>query len=243
MTNIKPLQRLYFKWYLPVTESPLFVIPGFMSCCTTKWNCPLSPCGALAGGPQTCRGDRNLLRLGWRNCSDPPPTHGASQFHSLWAWGSWWGRWRLDWVMEVFSENLGAWQLEGTSGRSYFDFVSIIGMFLQLLDLFAYSSDRELLTWQSSPDYCHGLLVSSLIPFFFSSFFFLKPKSDLVMLQLKIQWFPFAFRISSDFSTRPASSCVGCPCPLVCLQLAVAPEDSSLSDVKLLAVLFLPLLH
>jgi hypothetical protein len=49
MTNIKSSQRLDFKLYLPVTESLLFVIPGFMSCCTTKWNCPLSPWRALAG--------------------------------------------------------------------------------------------------------------------------------------------------------------------------------------------------
>lgn len=49
MTNIKSSQRLDFKWYLPVTESLLFVILGFMSCCTTKWDCPLSPWRALAG--------------------------------------------------------------------------------------------------------------------------------------------------------------------------------------------------
>lgn len=49
MTNIKSSQRLDFKLYLPVTESLLFVIPGFMSCCTTKWNCPLYPWGTLAG--------------------------------------------------------------------------------------------------------------------------------------------------------------------------------------------------
>lgn len=48
MTNIKPLQRLYFKWHIPITEFSLFVIPGFMSCCTTKWDRPLSPWGALA---------------------------------------------------------------------------------------------------------------------------------------------------------------------------------------------------
>lgn len=39
---------MYFKWYIPITEFSLFVIPGFMSCYTTKWNHPLSPWGAHA---------------------------------------------------------------------------------------------------------------------------------------------------------------------------------------------------
>lgn len=86
MTNIKPLQRLYFKWYLPVTESSLFVIPGFMSCCTTKWNHPLSPLGGTGWGTSSMP-RRQKPTQAWTQ-SQTTSVHGTSQFHSLCTWGS-----------------------------------------------------------------------------------------------------------------------------------------------------------
>lgn len=85
MTNIKPLQRLYFKWYLPVTESSLFVIPGFMSCCTTKWNHPFSLGGT--GWGTSNMPQRQKPTQAW-TLSQTTSVHGTSQFHSLCTWGS-----------------------------------------------------------------------------------------------------------------------------------------------------------
>lgn len=82
-TNIKSSQRLDFKWNLPVTESLLFVIPGFMSCCTTKWDCPLVPLGGTGRGPQASDRDRSPLRLGCRECNLWPLVLGAPCCHSL----------------------------------------------------------------------------------------------------------------------------------------------------------------
>lgn len=86
MTNIKPLQRLYFKWYLPVTESSLFVIPGFMSCCTTKWNHPFSPLGGTGWGISNMP-RRQKPTQAW-TLSQTTSIQGTSQFHSLCTWGS-----------------------------------------------------------------------------------------------------------------------------------------------------------